>query len=103
MFGVLVGFSSFLELGEYRDAQQTVQREADDVERVYKLAEQLPEPKRDQIRGLAPSYARAVVNEKWPLMSEGRTSQRADALADELRRSIQEFEPTTNAQQALHA
>ena len=64
MFGVLVGFSSFLVLGEYRDAQQTVQREADDAERIYKLAEQLPEPKRDQIQGLAASYVRVVVDEE---------------------------------------
>jgi len=103
MFGVLVGFSSFLVLGEYRDAQQTVQREADDAERIYKLAEQLPEPKRDQIQGLAASYVRVVVDEEWPLMSEGQKSPRADQLADELRTSIQEFEPTTDAQQALHA
>src|SRR3712207_4309385 len=103
MFGVLVGFSSFLVLGEYRDAQETVQREADDAERIYKLAEQFPEPKRDQIQGLAASYVRVVVDEEWPLMKEGKKGPRADQLADELRTSIQEFEPTTDAQQALHA
>jgi hypothetical protein len=103
LFGVIIGFTSFLVLGEYRDAQQTVQSEADDVEEIYKLAEQLPEPKRDQIQGLVASYARVVVEEGWPLMREGRTSPRAKVLADELRTSVQEFEPTTNREQALYA
>jgi hypothetical protein len=44
-----------------------------------------------------------VVDEEWPLMREGRTSPRAKVLADELRRSVQEFEPTTNREQALYA
>jgi Protein of unknown function (DUF4239) len=49
------------------------------------------------------SYARAVVEEEWPLMHEGRTSPRAGGLADELRRSIQDFEPRTQAEQALRS
>jgi hypothetical protein len=49
------------------------------------------------------SYARAVVEEEWPLMHEGRTSPRAEELADELRSSIQYFEPRTEAEQALRS
>jgi hypothetical protein len=104
MFGVIVGFTSFLVLSEYRVAQQTVQSEAGDVEEIYKLAEPLPQPKREQIQGLATSYARVVVDEGWPLMKQGGWSPRADALADELRKSIQEgYKTSTGAEQRFFA
>jgi hypothetical protein len=97
MFGVIVGFSAFLVLNKYHAAEQTVQSEAGDVEEIYRLAEPLPEPKQEQIQALAASYARVVVDEEWPLMRQGRTSPRADALADELRGSIQEGYRTSTA------
>ena len=100
MFGVIVGFTSFLVLGEYTDAQQALQSEAGNVEEIYRLAEPLPEPEQRQIQALATSYARVVVDEEWPLMREDRTSPRADSLAEELRRSIQEgYRTSTGAEQ----
>ena len=90
IFGIIVGLTAFLVLGQYSDAQQALQSEAGDVEEIYRLAEPLPEPKREQIQGLATSYARVVVNEEWPLMEEDRTSPDAAALSEELRSSIQE-------------
>jgi hypothetical protein len=103
MFGVIVGFTSFLVLGEYSDAQQAVQSEAGDLEEIYRLAQPLPEAKQDQIQGLAASYARVVVDEEWPLMRQARTSPRADALVEELRRSIQEgYRTSTSTQQEIY-
>jgi hypothetical protein len=100
MFGVIVGFSAFLALNKYHAAQLTVQSEAGDIEEIYRLSQSLSEPKQEQIQKLAASYAHVVVEEEWPLMRQGRTSPRADALAEELRRSIQEgYKTTTGAQQ----
>jgi len=79
-----------------------VQSEAADVEEVYRNAQELPEPNRHQIQGLAVSYARVVVEEEWPLMRQGKTSPHADDLADELHRSILLFKPTTSTQQTIY-
>src|SRR5919107_6451694 len=68
MFAIALGLTTFLVLGEYSDAQQALQSEAGDIEEIYRLAEPLPEPKREQIQGLAASYARVVVDEEWPLI-----------------------------------
>jgi hypothetical protein len=103
LFGVIVGFTSYIALNTYNTARATVQNEAADVARVYELAQQLPESKREEIRGLAESYARVVVEEEWPLMRQGRSSPRAQTLADELRSAIQEFEPATSTEQAIYA
>ena len=100
MFGVIVGFSSFLVLNKYHAAQETVQSEAGDVEEIYRLAAPLPEQERGHIQGLATSYARVMVEEEWPLMRQGKTSPRADALAEKLRGSIQEgYKTSTGAEQ----
>ncbi len=102
MFGVIVGFSAFLVLSKYQAAEQAVQSEPEDVRAIYHLAQALPESKREQIEGLASSYARVVVNEEWPLMRQGKTSPRAYDLAEELQRSIVLFKPTTSSQQTVY-
>ncbi len=102
MFGVIVGFSAFLVLGEYLDAQQTVQSEAEDLEKIYRLSAPLPEPKQAQVQGLATSYARVVIEEEWPLMRQGKTSPHADALVEELRGSIQKgYRTSTGTEQEI--
>jgi hypothetical protein len=103
MFGLMVGFSAYIVLNKYNTSQNTVKSEASNVEELYWLAEQLPEPKRDEIQDLAVSYARVVVDEEWPLMKGGQTSPRARTLADDLRRSIEDFEPGSSAEQAVYA
>jgi len=103
MFGVMFGFSAYIVLNKYNTSQNTVKSEASNVEELYWLAEQLPEPERDEIQELAVSYARVVVDEEWPIMRSGQTSPRAGELADELRRSIEDFEPGTDTERAIYA
>jgi Protein of unknown function (DUF4239) len=103
MFGMMVGFSAYIVLNKYNLSENTVKSEASNVEELYWLAEQLPEPERDEIQELAVSYARVVVDEEWPLMKGGQTSPRAGTLADDLRRSIEDFEPGTATEQAVYA
>jgi hypothetical protein len=102
LFGVIVGFTSFIVLNNYNDARTTVQSEAEDVSRIYLLAQRLPEPRRHKVQGLAETYARVVVEEEWPLMRQGQSSPRAQALADGLRSAIQGFKPATSAQQSIY-
>jgi hypothetical protein len=49
------------------------------------------------------TYARVVVDEEWPLARDGLTSPSAVMLADDLRRSIEDFEPDTTAEQGIYA
>src|SRR5919199_83431 len=102
LFGVIVGFTSYLVLTNYNATRTTVQSEAADVSRIYLLAQRLPESKRGEVQGLAEAYARVVVEKEWPLMEQGRSSPRAQALADELRSAIQGFKPATSAQQIIY-
>ena len=101
-FGVIVGFSAYLVLNKYTTSQTTVVNEASDVRALYYLAEQFPESQRDQIQELLTSYARAVVDEEWPLMREGKPSPRAAALDQQITESIYGFQPSTSAEQTLY-
>ena len=66
MFGVIVGFATYLVWDKYTTSQNTVKNEASNVEELYWLAEQFPEPERGRIQELAVSYTRVVVDEEWP-------------------------------------
>jgi len=100
-FGVIIGFSAYLVLNKYTTSQTTVANEAGGVRALYHLAGQFPEPPRDRIQDLAVSYARAVVDEEWPLMEQGQPSPRAATLEQEITQSVNSFQPSTSGEQAL--
>ena len=62
----------------------------------------MPEPEGRHIQELARSYARVVVEEEWPLMRQGKSSPKAWDLLDEIRAGLQDFDPSTPAQQILY-
>lgn len=103
MFGVSVGFSLFLTWQQYNTARQVAKSEAVAVEQVYRLADTHPEPERTRVRDLAVSYARGVVEKEWPSMRQGQESPRVKTRLEELRRSVQDFQPRTNAQSDLYS
>jgi len=102
-FGVIIGFSTYLVLNKYTTSQTTVVNEASAVRSLYYLAGQFPESQRDQIQELLTSYARAVVDDEWPLMGEGQPSPRATALDQQITESVYGFQPSTSAEQTLYS
>ncbi len=102
VFGVAVGFAILLSWEQLNTAQEITQREASNLEAIYRLAQQLPESDRNRVQELAQSYARVVIDEEWPLLAHGQASPHAQSTADELQGSIQKFEPSTTAEEALY-
>ena len=79
-----------------------METEANELAGVYFLADRFPEPDRERVQELAGSYARTVVEEEWPLMERGETSERASSLLRELRFSLQNVDVNTGAAQVLY-
>ena len=102
IYGVTVAFAILVVWEQLDTALATTQREASDVEVIYRLAEQLPKSDRAEIQELSRSYVQVVVQEEWPLLAHGQGSPRAQGTLDELRTSIQEFDPKTMGEQALY-
>jgi Protein of unknown function (DUF4239) len=103
LFGILIAFSAFLVWEQNNSAHVTAEREAGLLAAIYWHAEGLPESERQQVQELANSYALVVKEEEWSLMEEGQESSQAWAIVDELRRSIDLFEPSTSSEQTLQA
>jgi hypothetical protein len=97
-----LAFSLFFVGSSYREAETTTNTEAHTVADLYQLADQFPEPQRHRMQDLCRSYARVVAEEEWPLLGQGRASRgspHAQALADELVQTVEDFEPTTSTQE----
>jgi len=102
IYAVLLGLMVIAVWGGWEEARNTAHDEANELAEVFWLAHQLPQPEGRHIQELARSYARVVVDKEWPLMEQGKASQQAWDILDEMRGSIMRFEPTTAAQQVLY-
>ena len=101
-YAVLLAFMLIAVWQDYETAQTDVDSEAHELAGAYFLASQLPEPQRTRIQDLVRTYARVVVDEEWPLMERGKTSERAGSLASQLRLKILQFDPRTKGEQVLY-
>jgi hypothetical protein len=102
MYAVVLAFVVIVVWEEFGEAKSITHTEANDLADIHGLAEQFPEPKRSRVQGLVRSYTETVIDEEWPLMRDRRSSPRAQALMDDLRQNIQEFEPNTVSEQAIY-
>jgi Protein of unknown function (DUF4239) len=88
---------------EYERAKEPVETEANELAGDYFLADRFSdEADRQRVQELARSYARTVVEEEWPLMDSGETSERADEVLRDLRLSLQGVDASTSAGQVLY-
>jgi hypothetical protein len=102
MYAVLLGFTTIVVWEDFELARSTTDSEANELAELFWLAHEFPEPQGERLQELARSYAEVVIDEEWSLMEQGQASQRAGALAEEMRLSIQDFEPDTDAEQVLY-
>jgi protein-S-isoprenylcysteine O-methyltransferase Ste14 len=111
IYAVLLALVVIAVWEEFGRARITVETEANALAEIFWLAHQLPEPERHQLQELARSYAEEVVDEEWPLMEQGRTplmehtqaTPTGWVLIDDIRATVQGYEPRSEAGQALYA
>src|SRR5215203_7132211 len=107
VYAVLLALLVIAVWEQYQKANETVESEADSVADIAWLAHRLPEPERHQLQEAARSYAQEVVDEEWPLMEQGiegvQSFPEGWDLIDDIRATLQGFEPRTVAEQELYA
>jgi hypothetical protein len=111
IYAVLLALVVIATWEEFGRASVTVETEANALAEIAWLAYALPEPERHHLQELARSYAEEVVHKEWPLMEQGRTPLMESTretpsgwvLIDDIRATIQGYEPRTAAEQELYA
>lgn len=73
-FAVLLAFVMFLAFENYIRAREGASREAVAISELARITQLLPAPQGEDLRNDLACYARAVVSDEWPRMSEGRES-----------------------------
>ena len=102
VYAVLLGLMVVAVWEEWIEAAHTADDEASALAEVFWLADRMPEPRGHRTHELARSYARVVVDKEWPLMEEEKSSPKAWDLLDDLRASLQNFDPTTPEEQVVY-
>jgi uncharacterized membrane protein YraQ (UPF0718 family) len=102
IYAVLIALVVIAVWEDYAVARDTVEREASELDDVFRLAHPLPDPEGRQLQELARSYAQVVVDEEWALMAQGRTSPQAWELLDEMTLRFENVEVRTKAEQVLY-
>jgi len=101
-YAVLLGLVVVAVWEQFQTARDTANREADELAELFWLGHRLPQTEGHRLQDLARSYSRVVVDDEWPLMARGESSPRAWALIDEIRLTVQNMNPETEAELVLY-
>lgn len=102
LYAVLLGLIVVDALVRFQRAIDVVQDESNALADIFLLADRLPETDRLRVQECCKTYARLVVDDEWPLMATGHVSMAARKSAFSLARSLQDFEPVTEAQKVVY-
>ena len=102
VYAVLLGLMVVAVWEQWNAAAGRADQEASELAEVFWIADRMPESEGHHIQELIRSYARVVVEEEWPLMRQGKPSQKAWVLLDEIRSAVQDLQPSTPAQLVLY-
>jgi hypothetical protein len=111
IYAVLLALVVIAVWEEYDAASVTVEQEANALAEIFWLGHRLPEPEGSHIQELARSYAEEVIHKEWPLMEQGEAPLMTQVeqtpagwtLIDDIRASLQELQPRTQADEQLYA
>ena len=101
-YAVLLAFVVVAVWDDFNVTETAVSTEANRVEDMYRLAQGLPPPVRQQVRGTLHRYARSVVEDEWPAMSRFTASPRVQAALDDLWRTYTRLEPRGGREGVLY-
>src|SRR5215208_16685 len=111
IYAVLLALVVIAVWEDFGRARETTEQEANALAEIFWLAHQLTEPEGPRLQELSHSYAQEVVDEEWPLMEQGRTplmehtreSTHGWVLIDDIRATLQGYEPRSAAGEQLYA
>jgi hypothetical protein len=103
VYAVLLGFSAIIVWEQFRQAQEGIEREANEMSDLYRDAQVFPPEVRQQVEDGLRAYARSVVEKEWPAMATGKSSPETWEAFNQLWRIYHEFKPEDDHQRTWYA
>jgi hypothetical protein len=76
LYAVLIAFAIFVVWTQFQNAGANLEHEANEVGDLSRMAMALPQPMRTKVRTALLEYIHAVLDDEFPAMDKGRSSQR---------------------------
>lgn len=100
---VLLAFMTVLVWNQFQSARAEVEREANQLGDLSRIARGFPSPTGREIEMKIRAYGQVVIDEEWPAMSHGKESLRAQGALDELWQAYRTVEPQSAREKTLYA
>lgn len=102
-FGVLLALLSIAVFENHNRAQDAVDREAAGLIKLYRDAQQYPDPAGERLGAILHRYTDEVIKRGWDLQAKGEVSRAEIAIVTEFHRALARFQPATASESLLHA
>lgn len=102
-YALLVGLIAVAVWEQFSAVEDVVTEEAVAISELYRDLEGYPDADRDRLRGLLRDYLHHVIEVEWPAQQWGEVAPDERRLVDTIMHQWASFEPTTEAQKAIHA
>jgi hypothetical protein len=102
-YGLLVGLLAVAAYQNFSEVEGVVSREAASLSALSRDVASYPEPERRSMIWLLRDYTRYVVKYAWPLQRRGILPEEGNVMVVALHERLLEFQPTTAAEEILHA
>jgi hypothetical protein len=103
VYGVLLAFVVFVVWSQKNEADRVIEKEADGLRDIVRLARALGGPVRLQILAAIDAYATAVIEREWPAMQQRSSSPEASQRLSDLWEIVEVIEPQRLREQCLYA
>jgi hypothetical protein len=102
LFGLFFAFVIIIAYQNYLSAGTNVSRETNSLSSLVRDSAAFPEPGGENVRRAVGNYARAVVDDSWPLMRDGKTSDLAAAGLTQIFTALRTVKPTSPQETAFY-
>jgi hypothetical protein len=101
-YGLAVALVAVSVWETHAEVSGLVTEEASRIGGIYRDASGYPEPVRSELRDELLGYTNYLIDEAWPLGSEGKKATRGIEWMNRFQTSLCSFEPRTEGQKCLH-
>src|SRR5262249_6222191 len=100
-YAILLAYVTIIVWETYNSATSLVEQEATNAYNIYHEVDEFPDPNRSEVQGIVKSYVETTVHEEWPLLAQGKVSQPAEDLADQMGSAISRLPVMSASPQVL--